>query len=61
MNNSRKIISDLMIQLGTAIGFLRGLKWHDEINGMLEFSIDNIIEVLNENADRILKELDNDS
>ncbi len=58
MNNKDKIISDLMIQLGISIGFLKGLFWHDEIKDTEE-SIGNIIDILEDNADRILKELNN--
>lgn len=61
MDNSRKIISDLIIQLGTAIGFLQGLTWNPGIQDSVNRSVEDMIKILEKNADRIMKELDNES
>jgi|HubBroStandDraft_6_1064221.scaffolds.fasta_scaffold680774_2 hypothetical protein len=57
--NSQRIISDLMIQLGTAIGFLKGLYWQEELPEFVEDCIESMITRLDSNADRILKEINN--
>ena len=62
MNRDNRIISDLMIQLGYAMGVIQGLSTLDcETYPMVRERMLVAYQRLEENADRILKELEKES
>ncbi len=60
MDKSNKIIGDLMVQLGSAIGALKVLYWCENTTDEMECMIETIINNLEHNTSRIIKELDNE-